>query len=187
MPALLIAEHDNATLDLQTARAVTAALAIAGEVHVLIAGHGCGAVAAAAARLSGISRVLVADATPLADQLAEPVATLVVGLAGPYGALIAAATSCGKNLMPRVAALLDMMQISDIIAVDGPHVFRRTIYAGNAIETVQSTDAKQIVTIRTSAFPPVDGQGNAEVVPVAVAIAAGPVRFIENRSARSDR
>ncbi len=153
MTTLLIADHDNTTLGEATARALSAAQALGGTVHVLVAGSNCAAVAAAAAGLTGIAKVLHADADGLAHHLAEPLAALIVSLAGGYDALAAPATAAGKNVMPRVAALLDVMQISDITRVVAPNTFERPIYAGNAIETVKTADAKTVITVRASAFP----------------------------------
>src|SRR3954465_10737339 len=147
MTTLLIAEHDNKTLKDATNKALTAAKAIGADVHVLVAGKGCGAVAQAAAKLDGVKKVLIAEADPYEHMLAEPLAALVVSLAGPYETIIAAATTTGKNVMPRVAALLDVMQISEIIKVVAPDTFERPIYAGNAIQTVKSKDAKRVVTV----------------------------------------
>ncbi len=152
MTTLLIAEHDNASLKEPTARALTAAAQLGGEVHVLVAGKDCGPAAEAAAKLAGVAKVLKADADALAHGLAEPVAALIVSLAGPYDALVAPATNGGKNVMPRVAALLDVMQVSEIIRIVSPDTFERPIYAGNAVETVQSTDAKKVITVRAAAF-----------------------------------
>jgi electron transfer flavoprotein alpha subunit len=186
MAALLLAEHDNAALDPQTAHALTAALAIGDPVHVLVAGHNCGAVATAAAGL-GVERVLVADDARYAARAAEPLAALIVSLAKDYGAIVAAATSTGKDTLPRAAALLDVMQISDIVAVEGSDTFRRPIYAGNAVEVVKSADPIKIVTVRTSAFPATPASGTAEIVPVAPADDPALVRVVEERSVKSDR
>ncbi|RFB87560.1 electron transfer flavoprotein subunit alpha [Rhizobium leguminosarum bv. trifolii] len=163
MAILLLADHDNATLSDQTAKALTAASQIAKEVHVLVAGKAASFAADAASRLSGVSKVLLAESEELADNLAEPLADLIVSLAGSYDTMIAAATSTGKNVLPRVAALLDVAQISEIIEVVTADTFKRPIYAGNAIQTVQSTDAKKVITVRTSAFLPAS-QGPAAAV-----------------------
>ena len=152
MTTLLIADHDNATLKEPTARALTAAAELGGEVHVLVAGKDCAGAAEAASKLAGVAKVLKADDASLAHELAEPLAALVVTLAPAYDALVAPATTTGKNVMPRVAALLDVMQVSEITKVVSPDTFERPIYAGNAIETVQSTDAKKVITDRASAF-----------------------------------
>src|SRR5689334_8681238 len=152
MPTLLLAEHDNASLKDATNKALTAAKQLGGEVHILVAGQNCKPVAEAAAKLDGVGKVLLADAPAYAHMLAEPTAALIVALAGPYETLMAAATTTGKNVMPRVAALLDVMQVSDITRVVAADTFERPIYAGNAIETVKTTDAKRVVTVRASAF-----------------------------------
>ena len=179
MTTLLIAEHDNATLKEATARALTAATALGGDVHVLVAGKDCAPAAAAAAGLAGVAKVLHADGDALAHQLAEPLAALIVALAGSYDAIVSAATSGGKNVMPRVAALLDVMQVSDVTAVVAPDTFERPIYAGNAIETVQSADAKKVVTIRPAAFKPAESGGAAPVEAVdAAAALAGNAAFV---------
>ena len=137
---------------------MTAAKALGEDVHVLVAGADCSAVAEAAAKLEGAAKVLLADAPQLAHALAEEMAALIVGLMGGYDALVAPSTASGKNFMPRVAALLDVMQISDIIKVVAPDTFERPIYAGNAIQTVQSADRKKVITVRTTAFPAVGGR-----------------------------
>jgi electron transfer flavoprotein alpha subunit len=168
---LLIAEHDNAALKEPTARALTAAAALGGDVDVLVAGRDCGPAAAEAAKLRGVARVLHAESDALAHQLAEPLSALIVSLAGPYDAIVAAATSAGKNEMPRLAALLDVMQVSDVTAIVAPDTFERPIYAGNAIETVQSADPKKVVTIRPAAFKPAEPGGSAPVEPVDAAAA----------------
>ncbi len=179
MTTLLIAEHDNTSVKDATARALTAARALGGDVHVLVAGKDCGAAAAEAAKLDGVAKVLHAESDALGHQLAEPVAALIVALAGPYDAIVAAATSAGKNVMPRVAALLDVMQISDVTAIVSPDTFERPIYAGNAVETVQSGDAKKVVTIRPAAFKPAEAGGNAPVETVdASAAIAGKTAFV---------
>jgi electron transfer flavoprotein alpha subunit len=173
MPTLLIAEHDNKSLKDATAKALTAARAIGADVHVLVAGQGCKAAAEAAAKLDGVGKVLLADAPAFAHMLAEPIAALIVALAGPYDSIVAAATTSGKNFMPRVAALLDVMQISDIIKVDAPDTFERPIYAGNAIQTVRSRDPKKVITVRTAAFQPT-GEGGAAAPLETAAAAANP-------------
>jgi electron transfer flavoprotein alpha subunit len=170
MAVLVIAEHDNASLKAATLNAVTAAAKIGGEIHVLVAGAGCAAVAQAAAQLAGVAKVKVADAAHYADQTAENVAALVVANAGGYTHILAPSTSNGKNTLPRVAALLDVAQISDIVAVEAPDTFVRPIYAGNAMATVKSADAVKVITVRTTAFDAA-GQGGAAAVE---AVAAGP-------------
>ena len=168
MTVLLLAEHDNASLNAATAKALTAAKAM-GPVHVLVAGSGCAGVAASAAKLDGVAKVLVADAPNLANALAEELAALIVPLMAGYDALVVAATAVGKNVAPRVAALLDVMQVSDIIKVVAPDTFERPIYAGNAIQTVRCPQPKKVVTVRISAFPAA-GEGGA----AAVETIAGP-------------
>ncbi len=152
MAILLLADHDNATLGSATAKAVTAARQMGAELHVLVAGHNCEAAAAAAGRIDGVARVLVADAPHLAHGLAEEVAAVVVPLMPSYDALVAPATASGKNVAPRVAACLDVMQISDITKVIDADTFERPIYAGNAIETVKAAGSKKVITVRTAAF-----------------------------------
>src|SRR5215203_2325005 len=161
MTTLLVAEHDNAHLRDATAKALAAAKALGGPVHVLVAGLNARPAAEAAAKLDGVEKVLLADDASYEHMLAEPTAALVASLAGPYEAIVAAATTTGKNVMPRVAALLDVMQISEIITVVGPDTFERPIYAGNAIQTVQSTDPKKVITVRTAAFQPAGEGGQA--------------------------
>src|SRR5829696_10442060 len=153
MPTLLLAEHDNTSLKDATAKALTAARALGEPVHVLVAGAGCRPAAEAAARLDGVDKVLLVDDACYDHLLAEPTAALVASLAGPYSAIVAPATTTGKNVMPRLAALLDVMQVSDIIKVVSPDTFERPVYAGNAIQTVQATDPKKVITVRTAAFP----------------------------------
>src|SRR5664279_2810067 len=150
MATLLIAEHDNASVKDSTNKALTAATALGGEVDVLVAGENAKAAADAAAKLAGVRKVLLADNAAYAHDLAEPLAALIVAQAGSYDAFVAPATSRFKNVMPRVAALLDVMQVSEIIKVISPDTFERPIYAGNAIQTVKSKDAKKVITVRTS-------------------------------------
>ena len=154
MATLVIAEHDNASLRGSTHHTVTAAAQCGAGVHILVAGHHCGSVAAQAARIAGVSLVLVADAAPFADGLAENVAAQVLALAAGYSHILAPATAYGKNIAPRVAALLDVGQISEITKVDAPDTFERPIYAGNAIATVQSADAIKVITVRSTGFDP---------------------------------
>jgi electron transfer flavoprotein alpha subunit len=187
MTVLLMAEHDNKTLKDSTNKALTAAKALGGDVHVLVAGKGCRAVADAAAKLDGVKKVLIADGGAYEHQLAEPLAALVVSLAGQYDAIIAAATTTGKNFMPRVAALLDVMQISDIIKVVAPDTFERPIYAGNAIQTVKSTDAKKVITVRTSTFPATGEGGSAPIEDAAAAADPGISSFVGEELSKSDR
>ena len=169
MAILLLADHDNATLSDQTAKALTAATKIGGDVHVLVAGSGAKAAADAAAKLSGVSKVLLADSGDLANNLAEPLAALIVSLAGSYDTIISAATSTGKNVLPRVAALLDIAQISEITEVVSADTFKRPIYAGNAIQTVQSGEAKKVITVRTASFASAGEGGSASVETVSAA------------------
>ena len=152
MTTLLLADHDNTTIKDSTAKALTAARALGAPVHILVAGTNCKAAAEAAAKLEGVEKVLVADAPAYEHALAEPLAALIHGIGGQYSAIVSAATSTGKNVLPRVAALFDVMQLSDIIKVVSPDTFERPIYAGNAIQTVQSSDAKKIITVRTASF-----------------------------------
>ena len=187
MAILLVAEHDNATLSDQTAKALTAASQIGSDVDVLVAGKGAQAVADAAAKLAGVRKVLLADADELAERLAEPTAALVVSLAGGYDAIVAPATTTGKNVLPRVAALLDVMQISEIIEVVSADTFKRPIYAGNAIQTVQSSDAKKVITVRTTSFSAAGEGGSAAIETVAAAANPGVSTFVENKLSESDR
>lgn len=187
MAVLLIAEHDNETLNEMTARAASAAVEIGSPVHVLVAGKACGAVGEEAARLAGVDKVLVADDDSLANRLAEPMAALIVGMADGYDAIVAAATTTGKNVMPRVAALLDVMQVSDITAVEGPDTFERPIYAGNAIQTVKTNDAKKVVTVRATAFPSAEMSGSASVEAVSAAADPGLSSFVGDKLTESDR
>lgn len=187
MAILLIAEHDNATLSDQTAKALTAASAIGGDIHVLVAGHDAKAAADAASKLAGVAKVLHADDASLAQQLAEPMAALIVSLADGYDTLIAAATTNGKNMMPRVAALLDVMQISEITEVVAPDTFKRPIYAGNAIQTVRSTDAKKVITVRTASFSAAAEGGSAPVETVTAAADPGLSSFVSTQLSGGDR
>ncbi|MBO0905670.1 electron transfer flavoprotein subunit alpha/FixB family protein [Jiella sonneratiae] len=187
MTTLLIAEHDNQALSEQTAKALSAASKLGGDVDVLVAGSGASAAAEAAAKLSGVAKVLVADDAAYAHQLAEPLADLVVKLAGGYDAIVFAATTTGKNVAPRVAALLDVMQVSDVTAVVAPDTFERPIYAGNAVQTVKSKDAKKVITVRTSAFQAAESGGSAATEQVAAAGDPGLSSFVEERLAESDR
>lgn len=187
MAILLLAEHDNATVSEQTAKTLTAATQIGGDVHVLVAGSGAKAAADAAAKLSGVSKVLLADDASLANNLAEPLAALIVSLAGSYDTIIAPATSVGKNVMPRVAALLDVMQVSEIIEVVSADTFKRPIYAGNAIQTVQSTDAKKVITVRTASFAAAGEGGPAAVESVSAAANPGVSSHVSDALSSSDR
>lgn len=169
MISLVIAEHDNATLKPATLNAVTAAAQIGGEVHLLVAGSACGAVAEDAAQIAGVGKVLLADAPHYADQLPENLAALIVAHAGGYSHLLAAATAAGKNVMPRIAALLDVAQVSEIVAVHSPDTFVRPIYAGSVLETVRSSDAVKVITVRPTAFAPAATGGTARIEAIAAA------------------
>ena len=188
MPTLLLAEHDNVSLKDATNKALTAAKALGAEVHILVAGRNCKAVAESAAKLDGVGKVLLADAPLYEHLLAEPTAALIVSLAPPYEAIMAAATTMGKNVMPRVAALLDVMQLSEIIKVVAPDTFERPIYAGNAIQTVRSTDKKRVITVRTAAFQATGtGGASAPVENVAAAADPGVSGFVGEELSKSER
>ena len=187
MAILLIAEHDNASLSDQTAKALSAALKIGSDVHVLVAGKGAKAAADEAAKLKGVTKVLLAESAELEQRLAEPTAALIVSLAGGYDTIVAPATTMGKNVLPRVAALLDVMQVSEITEVVAPDTFKRPIYAGNAIQTVQSTDPKRVITVRTASFQPAAAGGSAPVEAVKAAADPGLSSFVENKLSESDR
>ncbi|NWG45155.1 MAG: electron transfer flavoprotein subunit alpha/FixB family protein [Alphaproteobacteria bacterium] len=187
MAALVIAEHSNSDLKDATGKAVTAAAALGGDVHVLVAGKGCGPAAEAAATLAGVSKVIRVDADPYANRLAEPLAALIVSLADGYDAILAPSTTTGKNVMPRVAALLDVMQISDIVSVDGPDTFTRPIYAGNAMVQVKSRDAKKVITVRTASFAAAGKGGAAAIVDGTPAQDPGLSSFLREDLAKSDR
>ena len=187
MTTLLIAEHDNKSLKDATAKALTAAATLGGEVHVLVAGKDCGAVAQAAAKLKGVAKVLVADAPPYEHMLAEPVAALIVSLAPQYDAIVSPATTTGKNFMPRVAALLDVMQISEIVKVIAPDTFERLIYAGNAVQTVKSKDAKKVITVRTSTFQAAPEEGAAPVETIGAAADPAVSSFVGEELSKSER
>jgi electron transfer flavoprotein alpha subunit len=187
MTTLVIADHNNSALSDATAKTVTAASKLGGDVVVLVAGQGCDAVAEAAAKLDGVKKVLVADDALYAHPVAEPLAALVVSLAGGYDAIVSAATTVGKNFMPRVAALLDVAQVSEITAVLGPDTFERPIYAGNAIQTVKSTDAKKVITVRTTAFPAAGQGGSAPIEKIGAAENPGLSEFVGEELTKSDR
>ncbi|MCY1706740.1 electron transfer flavoprotein subunit alpha/FixB family protein [Pannonibacter sp. SL95] len=187
MTTLLVAEHAGGALNDATAKALTAAAKLGGDVHVLVAGNGARAVAAEAAKLSGVAKVLVAESDALAHQLAEPMADLIVSLAGGYSAIVAPATANGKNTLPRVAALLDVMQISEVTAVIDADTFERPIYAGNAIQTVKSSDAKKVLTVRTASFAAAGQGGSAAIEDAAVPAAAGLSSFVGEELSKSDR
>ncbi|MBV8380098.1 MAG: FAD-binding protein [Pelomonas sp.] len=185
---LVVAEHDNASIKAATLNTVTAAAACGADVHVLVAGHNAAAAAAAAAQIAGVAKVLHADAAALADGLAENLAAQVVALAGGYSHILFPATASGKNTAPRVAALLDVAQLSDITKVIGADTFERPIYAGNAIATVQSLDAKKVVTVRTTGFDAAAATGgSAAVETVAAAADSGKSAFVGREVTKSDR
>jgi electron transfer flavoprotein alpha subunit len=187
MATLLFAEHDDASLNPVTARALAAAIALGAPVHVLVVGANARPAAEAAAKLEGVTEVLLADGPAYAHRLAEPVAALGVALAGDYGAIVAPSTAFGKSVLPRIAALLDVMQVSDVIAVIAPDIFDRPIYAGNAIQRVRARDATKVLTIRTASFAPV-GEGNsAPIRAVDVAAAGAGTRFLSEDVAVSAR
>jgi len=188
MTVLVLAEHDNKSVKKSTLNTVAAARKIGGELHVLVAGHECGAAAAAAARVAGVTKVLHADARQLDDEIAENVAALIVSLAGDYSHLLAPATSNGKNVMPRVAALLDVQQVSDIVSVDGPDTFVRPIYAGNALATVKSKDRIKVITVRTTAFDAVaDSGGGGAVEKIEAPADSGLSSFVGREVSKSER
>jgi electron transfer flavoprotein alpha subunit len=188
MSTLVVAEHDNATLRPSTLSTVAAATAIGAPVTILVAGSGCGAVAEAAAQVAGVSKVLLCDDASLEHPLAEPLAELVLGLASDYTHILAPATTFGKNFMPRVAAKLDVAQISDIAIVESPDTFVRPIYAGNALATVQSKDPVKVVTVRTTAFAPAAAEGGSAVVETVPAPQAPDLsRFLGQEVSASER
>lgn len=188
MSILVLAEHDNASLKAATLNTVAAAAAIGGEITILVAGSDCAAVGEAAAKVAGVSKVLVADNTAYGHQLAENVSLLVAELGKDYSHVLASATTNGKNILPRAAALLDVAQISEIIAVDSADTFKRPIYAGNIIATVQSADAIKVITVRGTAFDAVAAEGgSASIEAVASVQDAGTSSFIGEEVAVSDR
>ncbi len=188
MTILVIAEHDNAQLKAATLNTVAAAAKIGGDVHVLVAGSGAQAVADQAAQAAGVAKVLLADAPALEQGLAENVAAQVLAIAQNYSHILFPSTASGKNVAPRVAAKLDVAQVSDIIGVDSPDTFARPIYAGNAIATVQSADAVKVITVRTTAFDAVAAQGGSAVVESVSAVAdSGKSTFVSREVAKSDR
>lgn len=188
MAVLVVAEHDNAALRGSTLNTIGAASKIGGDITVLVAGSGCRAVAEAAAAVEGVSRVLLADDASLENPLAENLAALVLSVAQDYTHVLAPATTFGKNFMPRVAAKLDVAQISDIIDVESADTFARPIYAGNAIATVQSSDAVKVITVRVTGFDPaVSSGGSASIEDVAVPAADSKVRFVGQELTKSDR
>ena len=188
MKTLVVAEHDNAALKAATLNAVAAAAALGGEVDILVAGADCSAAADAAAQVAGVTKVICADNAAYEHQLAENVSLLVAELGADYDNLLAPSTANGKNIMPRVAALLDVGQISDILSIESADTFTRPIYAGNVIATVQSSDAKKVITVRTTAFDAVAAEGgSATVEACAAAHDAGVSQFVREEVAQSDR
>ena len=187
MASLVLAEHDNGALKDATHKTVSAAAQISTPVHVLVAGENCGAVADAAARIAGVEKVLLADAAIYSRQLAEPMQALILSLAGGYDAILAPATTTGKNILPRVAAKLDVPQISEILKVVSPDTFEHPIYAGNAIETVQAPAGKKIVTVRTTAFKAAEEGGNATIEKIAAAADPGLSKFAGETLSQSER
>jgi electron transfer flavoprotein alpha subunit len=187
MSILVFAEHDNSELKADTLKTVAAAQAIGGDIHLLVAGYNCQAVAEAASKVNGVAKVLVADNAAYEHQLAENVSLLVTELAADYSHILATALTTGKNFMPRVAALLDVAQISDIIAVESSDTFVRPIYAGNAIATVQSLDSKKVITVRSTGFDAVATDGNAEIVALDKVTDAGTSRHLSDELSVSER
>jgi electron transfer flavoprotein alpha subunit len=187
MATLLLAEHDNKSLKDATAKALTAAKALGGEVHVLVAGKDARGVAEAAAKLDGVGKVLIADGGSYEHMLAEPLAALIVSLAPGYDAIVAAATTTGKNVLPRVAALLDVMQISDIVKVIAPDTFERLIYAGNAVQQVRSKDKIKVITVRTATFQATGAGGSAPVEAAAPTADPSLSAFVGEELSKSDR
>ncbi len=187
MTILLLADHDNSTLNEQTAKTMSAASEIGGDVHVLVAGKGCESVANAAAKLDGAAKVVLAEADHLENHLAEQMADLIVSMADEYEFIISSATATGKNILPRVAAMLDVMQLSDITAIISADTFERPIYAGNAMQTVTSGDAKKVITVRTAGFGAVGEGGSASVEKVEVPADNGLSKFIGDELSSSDR
>jgi electron transfer flavoprotein alpha subunit len=187
MPSLVIAEHDNKALKDATAKTVTAAAQVSGPVHVLVAGSDCDAVAEAAAKLAGVERVLIVDDSVYAHAVAEPMEALILSLADSYDAVLAPATTSGKNFLPRVAAKLDVPQVSEIIKVVSPDTFERPIYAGNAIATVQAPEGKKVITVRTTAFKAVEPTGSAQIEKVNAPADPGISRFVGEELSKSER
>ena len=188
MTALVIAEHDNHSIKPSTLNTVTAAKACGADVHILVAGEGAAAAAQAAAQIAGVAKVILAEGASLKDGLAENVAAQVLAIAGNYSHILFPATAGGKNVAPRVAAKLDVAQISDITKVDGPDTFERPIYAGNAIATVQSTDGKKVITVRTTGFDPAAATGGTAAVETVAAVAdSGKSAFVGREVTKNDR
>ena len=187
MATLVVAEHDNRSLKDATGRTVAAAAQVGSPVHILVAGQGCSSVADAAAKISGVDKVFVADDALYAKMVAEPMERLLLGLCPAYDAILAPATTNGKNYMPRVAAKLDVPQVSEVIAVESPDTFRRPIYAGNAIQTVQTPPGKKVITVRTTAFKAPDGSGSATIEKIACPGDPGISKFLDEELSKSER
>jgi electron transfer flavoprotein alpha subunit len=187
MASLVLAEHDNAVLKDATHKTVTAAAQISTPVHILVAGENCAAVADQAAKIAGVEKVLLADAPAFAKQLAEPMEALILSLASGYDAILAPATTTGKNILPRVAAKLDTPQVSEILKVLSPDTFERPIFAGNAIETLQAPAGKKIITVRTTAFAAAPQGGNAAIEKVTTPADPGLSKFAGESLSKSDR
>jgi electron transfer flavoprotein alpha subunit len=187
MNILVIAEHDNSALKSATLNTLAAAQKIGGEIHVLVAGSGCASVADMAAKLDGVAGVKLADSADLKDQLAEDIAALVVSIAGGYSHILAPATTFGKNFLPRVAALLDVAQISDIVAVEAPDTFVRPIYAGNALATVKSSDRIKVISVRTTGFDAAGSGGSAPIAAIPAPASGGKAAFVGRELTESAR
>jgi electron transfer flavoprotein alpha subunit len=187
MPSLVVAEHDNKSLKEVTTKTISAAAAVSTPVHVLVAGQDCDGAAAQAAKIAGVEKVLVADDTLYAKMVAETMETLILSLADKYDTILAPATTNGKNYLPRVAARLDVPQISEIIAVESPDTFRRPIYAGNAIQTVQAGAGKKVITVRTTAFKAAGEGGNATIEKITAAADPDLSKFVGEELSKSDR
>ena len=187
MAVLVLAEHNNGEVKEATAKTIAAAQKLGGPIHLLVAGQNAKGAAEAGAKLAGVEKVLLADDARYAHMLAEPVAALIVSLMGGYDAVLAPATTNGKNIMPRVAALLDVAQISDALAIESADTFVRPIYAGNAFQTVKSTDKKKVITVRTTAFKPVEAGGNAPIESVTPVADPGISEYLREEISKSER
>jgi electron transfer flavoprotein alpha subunit len=188
MTILVIAEHDNQSIKIATNSAVAAAARIGGDIHVLVAGSNCRPAAEAASRIAGVTKVLLADSPAIGNGMAEAAAPVIAGIGRNYSHIIAPSTTSGRNILPRAAAMLDAQQVSDVIAIESSDTFKRPIYAGNAIATVQSADAIKVMTIRTTAFDPVAAEGgSAAIEPVTVDAGEGRSRFVSQELSKSER
>jgi len=187
MTNLLVAEHDNTTLSEATTKALTAATQIGGDTHILVAGKDCQSVAEQAAKLSGVTKVIHADDDQFAHPMAESLAALIVPLMNDYDVLLSPADTASKDFMPRISALLDSAQISEITAVVSPDTFERPVYAGNAVETVQSSDTKKVITVRTTAFAPAQEGGSADIETLGAPAAQSQSTFVSEELSKSDR